>query len=91
MNFYGLSYENLLPQKFEGDITVTNTLLPEITNHLLIHYAKLGGGTDDVKNDCSNTDYSVIPEQEIKSLQYIAGDVFHKLYKRFEFTNKTKV
>ena len=57
MNFYGLSYENLLPQKFEGDITVTNTLLPEITNHLLIHYAKLGGGTDDVKNDCSNTDY----------------------------------
>ena len=57
----------------------------------LIPYAKLGGGTDDAKNDCSNSDYSVIPEQEIKSLQYIAGDVFHKLYKRFEFTNKTKI
>ena len=34
MNFYGVNHENLLPQKFEGDITVTNILLPEIANHL---------------------------------------------------------
>ena len=30
MNLYGLLHENLLLQKFEGDITVTNILLPEI-------------------------------------------------------------
>ena len=48
--------------KFEEDITITNILLPEIANHLLIHYPKSGGGTDDIKNDCSNTDYSAIPE-----------------------------
>ena len=43
MNFYGLLHKNLL--KFEGDIAVTTILLPEIGNHLLIHYAKSGGGT----------------------------------------------
>ena len=38
MSFYGLLQENLLPQKSEGGITVTNILLPEfeIANHLLI-------------------------------------------------------
>ena len=81
-----LLHENLLPQKIEGDITVTNILLPEIANHLLIHYAKSGGGTDDRKNDCTNSDYSAIPELGIKSLQYIDGYVIHKLYKRFKFT-----
>ena len=86
MNFCGLLHEHLLPQKIEGDITVTNILLPEIANHLLIHYAKSGGGTDDRKNDCTNSDYSAIPELGIKSLQYIDGYVIHKLYKRFKFT-----
>ena len=86
MNFCGSLHENLLPQKIEGDITVTNILLPEIANHLLIHYAKSGGGTDDRKNDCTNSDYSAIPELGIKSLQYIDGYVIHKLYKRFKFT-----
>ena len=49
MNFYGLLHENLLPQKFKGDITVSNILLPEIANHLLIRHAKSRGGTDDSK------------------------------------------
>ena len=30
MNFYGLLHANLLLQRFEGDTTVTNILLPEI-------------------------------------------------------------
>ena len=69
MNFYGLLHENPLLQKFEGDITGTNIVLPEIGNHLLIHYAKPGGGTDGSKNDSGNSDYSAIPEREIISLQ----------------------
>ena len=32
MNFYGVLHKILLPQKFEGDNTVTNILVPEITN-----------------------------------------------------------
>ena len=83
MNFYGLLHENLLPQNVEGDITVITISLPEIANHLLIHYAKsgIGGGTDDRKNDCSNTDYLAISGQEIKSLWYIAGYVIYKFHK----------
>ena len=91
MNFYGLLHENLLPKKFERDITVTNILLSEIANHILIYYAKSGRGTDDIKNDCSNSDYSAISEREIKSLEYIAGYVIHKLYKRFKFTKKRRI
>ena len=30
MNFYSLLHENLLLQNLQGDITVTNILLPEI-------------------------------------------------------------
>ena len=37
MNFYDLLHELLLPQKFEGDITVTSVLLSETANHLLIY------------------------------------------------------
>ena len=86
INLYGLLHEKLLSQKFEGDITVTNILL--LVNRLLIHYAKSGGSTDNIKNDYSNSDYSAIPELEIKSLQYIAGYIIHKIYKRFKFTKK---
>ena len=77
MNFYSVNHENLLPQKFEGDITVTNILLPEIANHLLIHYAKSGGGTDDSKNDFSNSDYSAIPEREIKRELTMLCSIFY--------------
>ena len=40
---FSLLHENLLPQKYEGDITATNILSPEfkIANHLLIHLCKV--------------------------------------------------
>ena len=43
MNLYGLLHENVLQQRFEGDITVTNILLPkfQIANHLLIYLCKV--------------------------------------------------
>ena len=62
MSFYGLLHENLLPQKFEGDGNATDILLPKITNHSLLYYAKSGGGKDVCKNDCDNSDYSAKPK-----------------------------
>ena len=37
--FYGLLRENLLPKTFGGDITLTNILLPEVGNHILMHFS----------------------------------------------------
>ena len=39
-SFYGLSQDNLLPNKFGGDITLTNILLAGIGNHLLSFFSK---------------------------------------------------
>ena len=36
-DFFGLLHKNLLSQNLEGDITVTNILFPEISDHLLAH------------------------------------------------------
>ena len=69
MKLCGLLQENLLLQKFERDVTGTNIVLLEIRNHLLIHYAKPGEGTDGSNHDSGNVDYSAIFEREIKSLQ----------------------
>ena len=37
--FYGLLREDLLPKTFGGDITLTNILLPEVGNHILMHFS----------------------------------------------------
>ena len=36
-NFYGILQEHLLPKKFGGDIILTNILLPDVGNHILMH------------------------------------------------------
>ena len=36
-NFHDLLQENLLPKKFDGDITLINILLPEVGNHIVMH------------------------------------------------------
>ena len=53
-----------------------------------MHYTKSRGGKGGSQNDCDNNDYLAISEGETKSLQYIAGYVIHKLYKRFTLTNE---
>ena len=35
-NFCGLLQENLQPNEFGGDITLTNVLLSEVSNHVLM-------------------------------------------------------
>ena len=73
--FYGLLLDNLLPSKFE-DETVTNILMTEAANYILIH---LSGGSEHVRAD-----------RDFKSLQYIAGYIVHKMYTKFKFSNKYK-
>ena len=45
-SFYGLLQDNLLPNKFDGDITLTNMLLAEIGNHLLSFLASQNAFSD---------------------------------------------
>ena len=75
--------DNLLPNKFGGDVTLTNILLAEIGNHLLSFFSKseckLHG------NPLSTP--KIISERDQKSLQYIAGYlVVNKLYAKFKFS-----
>ena len=77
--------ENLLPKKFGGDITLTNILLPEIGNHILMHLS-----TKKIHNDNPIIKYDSVKlsERELKSLQYIVGYVVHKLCSKFKFSKK---
>ena len=80
-NFYGLLQNNLLPQKFGGGITITNILLTEIANHIL----SLRSNSRYQLLEKGSSTLPTISERELKSLQYIAGYVVHKLYKKYRF------
>ena len=86
--FYGLLLDNLLPSKFE-DETVTNILMTEAANHILIH---LSGGSDKVslQPPSSKKSEHVLADRNFKSLQYIAGYIVHKMYTKFKFSNNYK-
>ena len=79
--FYGLLQDNLLPQKFDGDITISNILLTEIGNHILSFLSKSKFQPLENRSSMSTS----ISERELKSLQYIGGYVVHKLYKKYRF------
>ena len=82
-NSYGLLQENLPPKKFGGDITLTNILLPEVDNHILMHLStkKVHFDNPTIKNDSVK-----LSERELKSLQYIIVSVVHQLYSKFKFS-----
>ena len=79
--FYALFIDNLLPSKF-NDRSLTNTLLSEVANEMLIH---LSGKNVNVTGKKDQD----IPEKEMKSLQYLAGFVIHKLYTKFRFSRNS--
>ena len=81
--FYGLLLDNLPPSKFE-DETVTNILMTEAANHILIH---LSSGSFQPPSKKSE---HVLADRDFKSLQYIAGYIVHKMYTKFKFSNKYK-
>ena len=80
-SFYGLLQDNLLLNKFGGDITLTNILLAEIGNHLLPFFSK---------SECKLHENplrtpKIISERDQKSLQYIAGYVVHNYIPNLNF------
>ena len=79
--FYALFVNNLLPTKFD-DNTVTNTLMSELANEMLVHLSGCKHMELEAK-DCS------LPEKELKSLQYLAGFCIHKLYTKFRFSTNS--
>ena len=83
-NFYSLLQENLLPKMFGGGITLTNILLPEVDNHILMHLS-----TKKIHYDNPSIKYDSVKlsERELKSLQHIVGYVVHKICSKFKFTN----
>ena len=63
-NFYSLLQENLLSKKFGGDITLTNILLPEVGNHILMHFSTKQVHYD---NPTIRYDFVKLSERELKS------------------------
>ena len=78
-SYYGLLCDNFLSGKFD-DITLSNILLTEVANDMLIH--RSGSDVVDVGIPQSSYDLS---EEDLKTLQYLAGFVVHKLYVKFRF------
>ena len=76
--FYSLFLNNLLPPTF-GDKTRRNTLMSELANEILVHLSGCKHLELEPK-DCSS------PENELKTLQYLAGFCIHKLYAKFRFS-----
>ena len=78
--FYGLLDENLLPSKFH-EITLTNILMMEVGNLVLIH---LDSGFKTQSQP--EKEVSLVTENEIKCLQYVSGYIIHKLHNKFRFS-----
>ena len=71
-SFYGLLQDNLLPDKFFGDNTLTN-ILAEIGNHLLSFFSK----SECKLHENPLSTPKIISERGQKSLQYVAGYVVY--------------
>ena len=72
---YGLLQENSLPEKFGGDITLTNILLPEVGSHMLTH----------LSTERIHDDNSVIKRDSVKRSEKELKRT-HKLYSKFKFS-----
>ena len=81
--FYTLFLDNILPGKFV-DKNLTNTLLAEVANGLLAHLSGSNKITTEPGEKLLN-----LPDKEMKSIQYLAGYVIHKLYTRFRFSKNS--
>ena len=80
--------DNLLPSKFE-DETVTNILMTEAANHILIH---LSGGSDIVSLQPPSTKSEhVLAARDFKSLQYIDVTLFTKCTQSSSFQRTIKM
>ena len=72
----------MLSGKFD-DITLSNILLIEVANDMLIHFS----GSDVVDVGIHQSSYD-LSEKDLKTLQYIASFVVHKLYVIFRLKSR---
>ena len=82
--FYGLLLDNFLP--FE-DETVTNLLMPEAPNHILIH---LSGGSDIVTSTSFNKTRACFRRQILKVYNILLVTLFTKCTQSFKFSKNCK-
>ena len=81
-SFNGFLQDNLLLNKFGGDITLKNIFKAEIGNHLLYFSSK----SECKLHENTQSTPKIISETDHKVLEYIAGYVAHKLYIKFKFS-----
>ena len=81
-SFYGLLQDNLLPNKFGGDITLASILLAKIGNHRSSSFSK----SECKLHENPFSTPKIISERDQKNLRYIAGYVVHKLYTKFKIS-----
>ena len=70
--FYGFFQDKLLPNKFGGDITLTNILLAGFGNHLLSFFSK----SECKLHENPLSTPKIISERDQKRLQYMPGMEF---------------
>jgi len=78
--FFGLMKENLLPDHF-NECRITNALMQEVCVAVLNHLS--GNKLNDIQTKVKQV---TISDKEIKSLEYLAGFVIHKLYKKLKYS-----
>lgn len=88
-DFYGLLLENCLPNKFT-DITLSNILLTEVANHILIYLTSADDKNILGNEDGNSTEKIAFSLKEINVIQYMAGYVIHKLYKKIKFSENNQ-
>ena len=78
--FFGLMKDNLLPNHF-SETRITNALMQEVCVAILNHLSD---------NKLNDTTVGVKPvpvsDKEMNSLEYLAGFVIHKLYKKLKYS-----
>lgn len=79
-SLYQLFLENLMPSKF-SDSYISNTLLTEVGNAMLEHLS----GKSVIEPEVKSSDTKPLSDKERLSLQYLAGFVVNKLFRKFNF------
>ena len=87
--FYGLLTANLIESKF-NDMTISNILLTEVANLMLCHLNGVDIDAIQLQSPTTSSSGYLLGEKELKSLQYIAGYIVHKLYKKYRYSKAYK-
>ena len=77
---YTLFLDNLLPKKFKHR-SITNLLMQEVANQILVHLTDSKLSTLETHSTTSSS----LTEKDRNKLQYLGGYILHKLHSKFRF------